>query len=312
MIAKRIAAGLLTIVLILGAWVVRDRVIDDDGANADSGDNGDDNDDDRGEILYCLAELGPTCEALRDQYESLDVRVMPAGTTLELSSGDDSERAMWLTVSPLPDMLGELRRSRNLEPIEYDTTPLATSSLALVVRPDDRSHVVATCGDPVDLACLSELASLRPTFAALDSASGMLGIAAAASAFGGESLDLNDPQFAVWAQTLKRASTAQLSGGTAIQTIQTRPSFGIAIGAIAELTDARRPDFEVMAPAQPVGLAVVLAVPDATEPPAGLAGAATASLMGAGWDAPTLDATSTGLPDPGVILRVRDFWEDLR
>jgi hypothetical protein len=48
MIAKRIAAGLLTIVLILGAWVVRDRVIDDDGANADSGDNGDDNDDDRG------------------------------------------------------------------------------------------------------------------------------------------------------------------------------------------------------------------------------------------------------------------------
>jgi hypothetical protein len=188
---------------------------------------------------------------------------------------------------------------------------LATSSLALVVRPDDRQQVVETCGDPVDLACLNALASLQPTFAALDTASGMFGIAAAASAFQGGVLDVNDPQFAVWARTLKRASTAQLSGGTAIQTIQTRPSFGIAIGAIAELTDARRSSFEVMAPAQPVGLAVVLAVPNSQRAPEGLASAATDSLTGAGWDAPTPDAISTGLPEPGVILAVRDFWEDL-
>jgi hypothetical protein len=315
MIAKRIGAGLLAIVLILGAWLVRDRVIDDDGANADSadnGDNGDEGDDEAGEILYCISELRSACDAIGDQIESLDVRILPAGSTLDELAQADSTTAMWLTMAPLPEMVNTLRESRAADPIVWTSSTLATSPLSVVVLNDSSATLVTACGDPVDLTCLADQSALSPTFAGLDSASGMLGVAAAAAAFGGDALDLNDPQFTVWARRLVGAGATQLSGGTAVQTIQTRQTFDVAVGAEAELAEAQRPKFDVLLPAQPAQLDVVLAVPEGIDAGDRLARVARESLAGAGWQPPRPADAATGLPSPGVILAVRDIWEDLR
>lgn len=314
MIAKRIGAGLLAVMLILGALVVRDRVIEDDGAGATSGDDSDEGDDDDrpAEVLYCVSELRDTCRAIEAELDSIEVRTATAGSTLDEIAAADPSGAMWLTMAPLPEMLAILRQSGSLDPIEFSATPLASSPLALVTRPDSSEALVAGCGDPVDLACLSDQADLAPTFAGLDTASGMLAVAAAASAFGGEALDVNDPRFTVWARTLKTAGASSLSGGTAIQTIQTRPTFGIAVGAEAELAEAQRPRFVVLGPARPIQYDVVLMVPSGVEVPPQLAPVAVESLTSNGWQPAGADATATGLPSPGVILAVRDIWEDLR
>jgi hypothetical protein len=309
MIAKRVGAGLLAVLLILGAWVVRDRIIDDDDAGATPGN--DDDDDRPGEVLHCLAELRDVCRTIATGFEALDVRIEAAGATLDELASADSD-ALWLTVAPLPDVIADLRQRVGAAPTGQATIAVASSPLALVVRRQSTEALVAACGDPVELACLADQDSLAPTFAGLDTASGMLAVAAAADSFGGAALDPSGVDFAVWARDLKAAGAPALSGGTAIQTIQTRPTFGVALGAEAELAAAQRSNFDVLYPDRPVHFDAVLMVPDGVEVPSGLIAAATDAMTAAGWAAPRNDGTPSGLPSPGVILAVRDIWEDLR
>jgi hypothetical protein len=311
MIAKRIGAALLAVLLIGGAWVVRDRVIEDDG-RADASDDEGGDDGDKARVLYCIAELTDVCRAVAAEHDELEVRTEAAGRTLDALAADDAEPAMWLTIDPLPSMVDVLRQSRSLDVGDRTVTALGRSPFVIVVLKDRTPAFVDACGpEPIDLACLSEASDLRPTFAKTDSASGMLGVAAAVTAFTGGPLDVADPNLTVWARQVARAGSDQLSGGTAIETIQTRPSFDVALGAEAELADAQRPKFDVLAPQPVIVLDVVLAVPEGQRPPGDLLDAASTALDAAGWDAAASDSTSTGLPDPGVILAVRQFWEDL-
>ena len=87
------------------------------------------------------------------------------------------------------------------------------------------------------------MGDVRPAFAPIDSAIGLLGVADAVSGYFGTSpIQVKDPGFVSWARPLAKAVPASaLTGGTAIKTIQTRPSaLDIAVGAFAELSGYRR------------------------------------------------------------------------
>ena len=147
--------------------------------------------------------------------------------------------------------------------------------------------MTTACGDPLDWTCVGEAAGnaweeiggdpswglVRPAFAPIDSAIGLLGVADAVSGyFGASPIQVDDPGFVSWARPLARAVPATaLTGGTAIKTIQTRPSaLDIAVGAVAEMSDtsvaAVTPQY-----ADPMIRAdVVVAVPAGASVPSGL------------------------------------------
>ena len=231
MIAKRLIAALCAVGLILGAWVVRDRVIEGDGSSTAAADgSGNDN------VVVCASELRDVCRAVADDLgDDIAIpQIANAGDTLDDLSTTDGAAPMWITLAPFPRMVDEVRTARGLDPINHTEQPLASSPHAAVVRPDSTDTLVQACGNPVDLACLADQTQLSPTFAPLDTGIGTLGVAAAVAAHGDGVVDLSDVQFLVWARRLEAAGAHSLSGGTAIQTIQTRPTFPVAIGAEAE------------------------------------------------------------------------------
>lgn len=305
MIARRLGAAGLALLLIAGAWLLRDRVIEDDRVTP--------GDEQRpADVLVCASELRELCRDVASSLAGeLTVTVDEAGDTLDqLAAGTDAA-PLWLTFDRFPQMLDTLRSAARVEPITYAVRPLARSPLAVVSRADSTASLTESCGDPIALACLADRTDLSPTFAPLQTATGMLAVAAAVASYGsGATVDLGDVQFLLWARRLEAAGARSLSGGTAVQTIQTRPTFAVAVGAEAELNAARRDAFDVLY-ADPVAyLDVVLVVPDGVDPPSGLADSLADGLLAAGWQGAE-PSTPNGLPDPGIVLAVRDFWEDL-
>ena len=178
------------------------------------------------------------------------------------------------------------------------------------MRPDSTDALVQACGNPVDLACLADQTQLSPTFAPLDTGIGTLGVAAAVAAHGDGVVDLSDVQFLVWARRLEAAGAHSLSGGTAIQTIQTRPTFPVAIGAEAELAVHNVDAFDVLYADPMTSLGVELMVPEGVDLPYDLARRLGTALQANGWQPPA--TTDDHLPDPGQIVAIRNFWSDLR
>jgi hypothetical protein len=309
MIAKRLIAALFAVGLVLGAWVVRDRIIEDDAA--DAADNDGDNEEGGDATLVCVSELRDVCRDVADRLGGdTAVRIADAGDTLDELASTEGAAPMWLTFHPFPQMVDEMRRAGGREPIARTDSAIAGSPLAAVVLADSTEALAEACGDPVDLPCLADQRALSPTFAPIDTGIGTLGVAAAVAAFGDGNVDLSSLELLTWARRLEGAGFPALSGGTAVQTIQTRPSFAVAIGAEAELANARRDAFDVLYAEPMTSADVVLMVPDGADPPDGLASMLGEALQSNGWRAPDQSATS-GLPAPGVIVAIRDFWEGL-
>jgi hypothetical protein len=261
--------------------------------------------------LVCVSELRDVCRAVADQLdEDVTVRIADAGDTLDELAASDGGAPMWVTFDPFPQMVDELRRARGEAPIAGDASRLAGSPLAAIVVAESSTALTEACGDPIDLACLADHTDLSPTFAPLDTGVGTLGVAAAVNAYGDGRFDPSSLELLKWARRLEGAGFPALSGGTAVQTIQTRPSFDVAIGAEAELADARRDAFDVLYAEPMTSVDVVLMVPDGVDSPDRLAALLGETLRSSGWQAPA-QSPSGGLPEPGVIVAIRDFWEGL-
>jgi hypothetical protein len=247
MIAKRLGAILLAVILIGGAWLVRDRVIDDDG------DSGGDDRPAAGHEIVCVEDLRLVCDSLADQHEDLSIRIENATTTLDALAAleDPSDAPIWITMAPFPEMVDDLREAARADPLQTEQTPVASSPITLVVLADRAAALTTACGDPLDWTCVGDAAGgtwedigadpsfgvVRPAFAPIGSTIGLLGVADAVSGYFGTSpIHVDDPDFVSWARPLARAvPPTVLSGGSAITTIQTRPSaLDIAVGAVAE------------------------------------------------------------------------------
>lgn len=299
MIARRLAAVITAAALIVGAVLIRNQVIEsgDDEQAADL------------TTLICAAELAAACQS----FDGLSVRVEEAGDTLDrLAAADDrAPGVVWLTFDPFPAMVDSLRGNDSRDLIAWSATSVGSSDVALVASPATATTIGSTCGVEVAWRCLADL-DLRVGFARTSgSATGLFGVTQAALGYDASGLTLDDAQFGVWLRRLLRSvAPSQLSGGTAIGTLLTRPSsMDVAVGVAAQLGANRRSDVEVAYAAPMIRADVVLAVPAGASMPSGLVSQVSTALSEAGWEAP---APSTESLEPTTLLAIRSLWESLR
>ena len=323
MIAKRLGAIIIAVVLISGAWLIRDRVIDDRGGSGDDGDA-----PRAGGEIVCVTDLRDACMALDRERDDLEVRIEDAGTTLDaLAALDDvADAPMWITVAPFPAMVDDLRKAARKEPLGTEQIGVASAPIALVVLDDRASVLTAACGDPLDWECVGEAAGnswveiggqeswrdVRPAFAPIDSAIGLLGTAdAVVGYFGASPIQIEDPDFVSWARRLARAVPASaLSGGTPISTIQTRASaLDIAVGATAELSDTSGATLTPQYAEPMIRADVLVAVPENASAPSGIIDDLGRLLVTEGpWDPASADPNP--LPSAREMLAIREAWKD--
>jgi hypothetical protein len=301
MIVKRLLAALAAIGLIAGAWVVRERAIEGNTATADEPVNAG--------VLVCATELAAVCRTAAT--DGLRVVEQSAWATVDELAAPEAEPVLWLTFSPFPEVLNVERTIAFETPFSYTATELASSRLAAVVRPDTTAELAGACGvatGTVDLGCVGEQTQLTPAVSPVDGAIGMLSIAAAFATKLDDTpgLDAHLP----WAIGFRRASgRVALTSGSAVQTIQAKPSVSVAIGAEAELANSRTADFDVLY-ADPVARAtVVLVTPSGFASPDSLSDALGAALIARGWDA--AGQGPTGSPPAEQMIAIRTFWEGL-
>lgn len=298
MIAKRVAAAMTAVLLVVGAYAIRQGVIEDEDDDAEPVAEPLDASE-----LVCPPELGTVCRSI-DLPDGLGLRIEESGTTLD-ALGTEPSTMLWLTYDPFPTAVDQLRRTRGLDPLGLVVEPIASSPLALVTGGADLG-----CGDPVTWRCLGDSGVSIGFASDPDSGIGLLGATAAATGYAdGAVAPFGDALFEVWLRgVLTSVNRSQLSTGTAVATIQVRPSaMDVAVGAEAELSEERRERFQVLY-AEPMGDAdAILAVPNGTSIPEGLVAALSAALTDAGWDTPT----PSGGPDASSLLATRDFWRDL-
>lgn len=203
---SRVLSLLAAVVLVAGALVVRGWI----ERRAEAGTTA--------PSVTCATELRAACERL--EQAGVTVRVEPAGDTATAVADDGPTRPdLWLVLAPW----GELAAARGGP--EPDVSPvLARSPLVLAGFADRLEALAAVCGGSVDWRCIGDRAGtpwrdlglesagnaeLRPGH--LDpssSASGLLVLGSAASAFAGGDLDaaaLDDEAFAAWFARLETA-----------------------------------------------------------------------------------------------------------
>ena len=140
----RLSALAVAIVLVVGSFLVRREIIDDD--------NGDPSEQQADELV-CITELADVCAAYAAGNDSVTVTVEDAGVTLDRLAAIDSdtEPPLWLTVEPYPAMVDSIRAGTRAEPLGYSTNVLAASQLGVALPPDGRLDVLlAACdGQPL-------------------------------------------------------------------------------------------------------------------------------------------------------------------
>lgn len=303
MIAKRILAIAVALALIVGAWVVRTEVIDDDGeASAEQPADP--------SLLLCLDELDDICNAIGDALD-LTLVFQSAGDTIDTLGTPGAEPALWLTFEGFPDMVNTARLARGGEPITYSATALASSPLAAIGVEGRLTSLVDVCGDPVDLGCLGAQRDLKRSVSSIDSAIGLLSVSAAIAAQTGNAFSAEDPELHTWARSFQRSSaTISLSGGTAVGTLQTRPTADVALGVEAEIAPSRVGQFDVLYAEPMVRANVVLVTPGGLDEPTELQAILADALTERGWEAPARSEPGA-LPSPGQMLSIREFWKTL-
>ena len=266
MVAKRLVAVFAAAVLIVGAVLVRAKVLDGDDASAAPRPG-------TATTLACLTELLDICRAAAG-----GLTVATIGPIAEPPAG-----AVLVTFDPLPAAIDLVREGRRDDPLEFTTARVASSPLALVTKTD----AFESACPKRDWRCLGDNATtLKPAFAPLSSGIGQVSVAAVVRGwFGGNSIVGDDVAFARWATRLKNTvPISQLSRGTPIGTIQTgRPAVGLGVGAEAEVLDLQRDNFRVLYADPMTRYDIVLAEPAGIAAPEALADALANAAADAGW-----------------------------
>jgi hypothetical protein len=308
MIARRVATAVVAIGLILGAFLIRRNVIE-----------GGDDDDDPGDqpepasALVCLTELRDVCATLGQQQPDLSITVEDARQTLDrVAAGEDVP--LWLTFEPFPAMSGSLVAGE----------PLAASELAIATHPSHTASLTAQCAEQLLWRCVGDIAGddwadgsgrVEPSVGdAGRSAAALASFASAVAGYFGTEFgaaELEDPSFIAWVRSLLEAvPVAQLTAGTPVATMITRPSaVSVAGTSDAEIAaqGARRDEADASYPEPSMWLQAVLAAPAGADVPRDLAADAATALRAAGWDDP---ATATqALPSATTMVALRTLWE---
>jgi len=342
--ARRLAAFALAIVLVVGAYVLRNNVIDGDDSGPTTSPT-----QPAGDIaaVVCITELAAACDAIAaasddDADIDVDVTVEPAGATLDrlaaTADGELGAAPVWVTIEPYPAMVDAIRQSRRAQPLAAESIVVGASRLAIAFPAATGTDAgpVATlaefCGGPPTWRCVGANAgsrwtdlggpaawgTLRPSLG--DAAESALGLASLANAVAGYLGDIDvtrsrweaDTSFITWLRPLANVSeSVAQSGGTPLRTMATRPSaLDAAATAEFELADlgSAAERLDVNYPEPQMWVQAVVAIPPAGAAPDELVPLVTEALTGQGWT-PAGEAGEP-LPSAATMLALRALWND--
>lgn len=336
--AKRIGSLGLAILLVVGAFLVRRNMIDDDGVDDPESSVATTPDREDATAIVCITELEDVCDALATNNADLDVTIEAASVTMDrLAALDDAADApLWLTIEPYPAMVDALRQGRGVDPIGAEVSIVGASRLGIAFpaatggAPGPVAAITTHCGGQAIWRCVgdntgatwSELGgeaswgTLRPSLG--DVTNSALGLASLANAVAGYLGDGDvtrsrweaDNQFLTWFRPLSDASeSVALSGGSPVRTMVTRPS-ALDAGATAtfEVTalGATGDRLELNYPQPEMWVNAVIATPPSVAAPDGLVADLTAQLEAEGWESPA--AAGPALPSASTLLALRTLW----
>jgi hypothetical protein len=275
-----VLAVLAAVVLVVGAVLIRNRIIDGGDGGGGGGGGGD-----GGVTLACVTELEEACEALADAEDDVEVVVEDAGTTLEKLTAGDSGYDGWLTFDPWPAVVAAGRPAQSLGD---QGDGLAAAELLIAV-PDNADP----CGGPVTWRCLGDTAVNGGYFGRTDVFTN----------------DFEEPGFDSWYNNLTAADDRDDPLG-ALLLVYPPTRLYDAVGTDRAQFDASVPGSRAdgrldVAEPDPLAAAVVVMAPvagaDGGERIAELAGndALAEGLADLGWDVGS--SPSANLPDPGVL-----------
>jgi hypothetical protein len=340
----RLLAVVIAVAMIIGAFAIRDLVLDDDD-DGRAGNGGGSN----GLRVACIDELADVCADL-----DADVTVEAAGVTAAdlIDPAEPAEVDAWITVAPWAQIVRDRRTEAGDEPLlDPDVGPLARTPIVFVARRERADVLARACGGQVSWTCLGERAGtpwadfggdetwggVRPAHAeAENSAVGLLAVGQAVGHFVATDQippdrvtpadwEANDA-FPGWFQRLERAipDAAFAPGrdpfdqwlqtrGTAYDVVATTEAN--ARPALAEAAPEVRDAAAVLYPAPVASADIVLAPVAGGRNASGLEDPLRDALAEHGYrvdgdppaGAPALEDTD-GLPSPGALYALRDVW----
>jgi hypothetical protein len=348
--ARRLGAAVAAVVLVVGAFFVRDRTGTSDRDGSDTT---------QAATVVCVKETAAACEDLRRRVPQLDVRIEDVEVTVDAATQaafNPADLDAWLVPQSFPELVDGRRTQAGLPPLfaGYDTTVVARSPMVFAIWGDRAQALEPTCGPTVTWLCVGDVAgrpwselggqtawgSVKPGHPRADTTvEGLFAVAQASAAKLGRtdvaSNDLTDPDFRTWITRLERSvPTFTPPAGTPFaQMLFTGPS-AFDVSAALEATAAPatagsryRSSLRIVVAEPGVTADLVVAVPTGGSPSRRAADElrrdpTRAALAQSGWRvsgqplADGLDATltlppTTGLPTAGALDALRSMWIEI-
>ncbi len=328
---KRLAAVVVALAMIAGAWFLR---AGRDGEDGTGGSGGNTSEELR---LRCASELKDACESIVAENEDIVLRVEDPGTTsdllVELDAGEDPGFDVWIVDGPWATITADNRAFSGAsgavlgEPGEV----LARSPAVLVVQQGRSDELTDACGGTITWSCVGEQpAGLSVGIPTPERGDGLVVLAEATASFLGttdySANDFAEPGFDGWFDRLTELSAAtRLGDQSPLARALVAPGTFNVVGALESQSSTLLRDrggWQATYP-DPMVIADVQLVPRAgLEAGDALdrldAEAVRAALGDEGWridgaapagtsDAPALP-DSANLPAPGVLQQLRSMW----
>ncbi len=334
MVAKRLAALIAAVALIIGAVALR-RALDDTSsagtgtpgtATPGTGTAGTATPGTDGDIV-CITELAGACERARDAGASIVVE--PYDDTLARIAGGEVPAA-WVVVAPL-DRLAVDAAGQRVYPDA--TTTLGASPLVIVAASDRSAALGTTCGAAITWTCIGTNSDKpwadlggKAAWGRLiaghgdprSSATALLTVGSAATSFFGDTTfnqaTINgDPDFGLWFDRLEGTiPTAVFALASPLDAILGRKLVSLVGTTEADVVARAGAQRSTLTLTRSGATAVaVAATPGGAAVPAGVLTALRVGLAEAGWTESPPDTTGTALPSPGALRTLRDLWSNL-
>ncbi len=331
---KQLAALIAAIAMVAGAWAIRDLIDGDDSGVA----NGDRSADTSKPVrLTCATELAVVCNEVAAGRDDLELSIEEPGATsdrlVELAAGEDPGLDAWLVDAPWAAITADNRRFAKVpgDVLGPPSEVLGRSPAVLAIADDAQGLFPTDCDSTVSWTCMGQAGpALRIGMSSPERGDGLAVLAGAAA----EYLDTSDysandferPGFTTWFDRVTGLSARTRTGGqSALRTaLAVQGQFNV-VGALESQSTELLRDREGWATTYPLPVvtADVTLVPVAGADSADMlgrvgAGSLATALVAAGWRVDgsvpeggdgDLDLPPTsGLPEPGVLQRLREMW----
>jgi hypothetical protein len=318
---RRLLALVVAIGLVVGAYVVKTRVIDKPSSTtATTTDPANPAEPSQPSVpkgraaVWCIDEIKAACEAAA-KTTNITVTIESAGKTLDRLAANPNPNDIWVTLAPWDGLLTNAR-ARTIKDQAPAVQELASTPV-VVAGPKPRLDVIAKVCAPLTWVCVGDQVDKKwdaiggqtawrdVVFVHTDPTSTASGLAAYGAALAGRVgtptfsiAELNDPKISEWSKKLE----------TANHPAQADPFGKLAVAADFFLAGGLKPEAgaNAITPAPEVRVGAIVAAIGTAKIDTKLADALKVELGKNGWD---VGVASSGVPDATAMEAARNNWK---